>query len=489
LIRDAYRQYYEHSHETAAFAAMHMAYRNAKMFLTNPEVANAIVQYHGKDALRYWKDTVESFNLMDQFENPRDVTGLVRKLTNNVSGAVLSWKLFTSWAKQPSSAIAAISTIDPGIGRSYSIFARAVANVIADLDIGTRPAGFGFAAGRQVDSNGSRQIYRLVTTQSPMIRQRYKQGPSALVTAEHGENVPILGVRGFKQAALSGLEVGDKLSTRVQVQMAAIKIMGDNPSLRGRELIRQIAAETERLIRETNNPTDPMDFSGIQKQARTNPLLKLGTLFTSQANTIYNLNIKHIRDFRKGPGGIAEATRLTHKLFLTNIVTAAYVVAVNQLWQWIRGGFGADDEDKTAAQKKADAKKNWYIERALDVAETIVGEQYGMGELAHVSRMAWNKNTTFGVEARDNAVFQTLGQVGEGLLDLQVAMQQWGQKYKSGPHRGDSKAAESFARGTEKLILGTTKLFGIGIDQPWAVGKAIYKRSTAKSKKPYSANK
>ncbi|MBE3039722.1 MAG: hypothetical protein IMZ62_13045 [Chloroflexi bacterium] len=457
LIRDAYRQFYEHSHETAAFAAMHMAYRNAKMFIGNKDVADTIVQYHGKDALKYWQDRVETLNLLDQFGNPRDVAGLVRKLTNNVSGAVLSWKLFTSWAKQPSSALAAISTIDPQIGRSYGIFTKAVATVT---------------------TAEARQIYRLVTLESPMIRQRYRQGPAALATAEHGENIPIMGVRGFKQAALSGLEFGDKLSTRVQVQMAAFKVMGDNPGLRGRELIRRIATETERLIRETNNPTDPMDFSGIQLQARTNPFLKLGTLFTSQANTLYNLNVKHIRDFRQGPGGIAEGARLGHRLFATNILTAAYVVAVDSLYQWIRGGFGADDD------KKKDTK-GWFAERVLDTTEIIVGEQYGMGELAHIARRAWDRDSTYGVAGRDNAVFQTLGQIGDGLLNTGLALKQWGEgtKYKAGEHKGEPKAVESFKRGAEELVLGVTKLFGIGIDQPYAIGKGIFK-ATEDKKQP-----
>lgn len=147
---------------------------------------------------------------------------------------------------------------------------------------------------------------------------------------------------------LSGLRAAD--AGVVLRTYRAVKAHLEGQGFTGDELIDRSVTLTERIIRDSQNPTSPLDMSGLNLSGRKNPYLGAALLFTSASNKMRNVLVQSISDARADPSGknlgkLAKVAALTG----ANAVAEHYIgiatsgVAIGAI---VGAAVGGDDERK-----------------------------------------------------------------------------------------------------------------------------------------------
>ena len=179
-----------------------------------------------------------------------------------------------------------------------------------------------------------------------------------------------------ERAGLSGLQFAD--SDVVLQTYARTKDFYAKQGLTGEALTKKAVWETEKIVRESQNPTSVLDMSGYQLAGRQNALAGFMTLFGSNANKIRNQVWRAGSDWRADPWNKQKQAEFAKRVVLAEVNAVAsaaigYVFGKAGLEALIRLLAGERQEKD---KKGADTKKGVGI--LADLAESV---QPGAGTL------------------------------------------------------------------------------------------------------------
>lgn len=419
LIEDAFMVYMRTTRTIAAVTGMAIPIRNARYVLGNPEVNSELRRKFGTQIIDYLEDHLDTSTMIGA-PDTGDFYKLVARLANKIAPGILKWRLTTSLKQYLGLTTASIET---GNG-VYKDFAYIVAT-----------------------KGEMSRIKALMDKYSPELKQRYRIDGMHLMSPYFDEGRAMLGRKPYSEKGMISIEYPDRQVVSAIFRNIERKTKEAHPDMDSDTLYEAVCRETERVVNETQNTTSPIDLSGHARKARKNPMVKLGVMFMSQANSIVNLTYRSYYDYRNG--------KSLKKLADTNAklgMGIAGSVMINAMfYSLLRIGRKKEEEPKKLAD---------YLEKI--VYETLGNFFYGRAAVSMIKEMI---NASVGKQSftEDGSVIYSatkLAALGAGGVIRALTMED--EVFESGPFAGERKSERELIDAMFNLLRSTALFTGTG---------------------------
>lgn len=454
LFGDAFQEYMKHTHDASMVMNMAEPVAKATAFLSHPALAQAIERHHGAGMLDYLKTylkgaiggTPEARTGFEKFQNA---------LTKNFSRSALPLN--------PSPMLKQIG---------------GMLKLTAEIPIKHWLAG--------LKSATSPQTYKDMTEASATLWDRHEGNFAHLASPMMGEAGPLLGEMSAKDAMArlgrgaargdakqvygSALQLVDKIkamnyfdSTVSRVAWAARKsqVEEEHPAWGAQQKKDWLVETVNRDISRTQNTGDSIHMSGFARKNIKNPYARALLLFSSDNNKNFNM-LQRAANLPKKEAAKAVGAVALNTVWSSLINTARYAgipLAAKLL-------FGGPDDEDSGKQKRDTAAQSMGWNIANNVAGSVYGGSTAVRTLEAMAKKSKGADMNTAPEEVMNQLLGGLAQVG-------TAIGQDGE-FKSGPHKGESKATVNAMRGLEQMTLGGSGVAGMPIPPAYLIGKKAY---------------
>ena len=236
-------------------------------------------------------------------------------------------------------------------------------------------------------------------------------------------------------------------------------ISATKPELKGDAYWKEVRRLHERTVGRTQNVTDPLDFNGLELEARRNPLARIPLFFANQANQVYTMLSRSVMRYRTSDRSRGAKAKLAADIGMVAL-QAAWSVAVTVAWQeakrYLRYG-SRDDEDK---------KHRTLAGTILREAIRETGGYVYMGD--DVGGFVYDVLTKGGyeTEAPNNVIADRAYRAIEGAAELLGALSEGDTEYQTGPHKGEEKRTVMGVRGAREFLVNLAVMVGIPAEPP-----------------------
>lgn len=314
VIRNPFEWVPDQLHTLTGMAHLAEPIRAARRVMADPEVKTEFTRKGGDNWVRTFENRLASL-----VRTPGD-TSTANQLGQAALGIMarskLAWRLSSVVKQKLGFLQAAAAAADKALG------ARIIA---AGVDVRNMTPGARAALRAEVNARSG----YLADRADPAFA-------ASLATAANPHLVTsssrlVRGYQALERAGMAGLQYADGdvvLGTYKAVRDHLAKTKG----LTGDALKDAAVWETEKIIRESQNPTSPLDMSGLHLSGRKNAGIGFMTLFTSSANKIRNQMRQASSDVAADP-----SPANVKKLAQVTTLTAANAVASNLIGRVTKG--------------------------------------------------------------------------------------------------------------------------------------------------------
>ena len=446
IVRDVFSTFYRHVNKVATYIGKAAPSTNAIRLLNNREFQTGI-----DAALKYgpeWRKKMKKAIVMWTGAEVRDrevVESIVRKFIRGAHVGVL--------------------------GLKPQIIIYQVASFINCLN--EMGAKFLFA---EVGTDSTAKIRDEMHQYAPVLDMRIKGSGHNIISPGSGD-AGIHEMFGGKERLMTriGLDPIHWGDNQVMYRIwQAAKAEGTEKGLVGDELMRYVGERAQDVVDLTQPTYDALTVSGLQNQARKNPLLALALLYRSQSNKNVNMAARAYADWVRGDD--KRLGVMLGKVFLPIVGNSLSVAVIAALYKLLKGEmltqvFGAPDDEERAA--KAVKEMAWgTAERTL--TQWMLGGDFASLALT-ASRHAWEHKPFSTLPERNNVMVSAGIDALATIFYINQALADMDEQYKSGPRKYDSKSPSSWINAGERLGRTLSVAAGIPIQELTDIGARVLK--------------
>jgi DNA repair protein RadC len=421
-ITGAFQTFVEMVHLNSVYIGLANPVRNAKTLLNNIEFRSEIYDRYGKEYYNAIKKLIEDIesNALDV----SDIEKFSRRLLNNITTSIFGLNPFIP-LKQPIAYINAITEIEPKYLRK-ALLKKPNWDEIKKYDPVLR---------YRAEGNNDREIGEL--------------GEVGKLRTEFTGKTSLASKTTFLIGKFDLFEIG-RIWEATKLEVKDLK-----PELSGDAYWNMVSERAEEII----NRHQPSTFAQNRSEiARTkNFWERAGTMFTSQANKVYNQAAREFLRYNTSQKTAKDKSKLVGNLITILLVTSLAINAVDNLRNFMLGR-----ENKNAS------------EQLVSIANNMIGNIYFVGPAWQSLSSKITKGTWQGQDIQ-NPLTSYAGTVIDALAETINAISQLRSKeiYKSGEHRGEQKWETTAGKAFQDILNSIMQGKGIPYNNIKNIGKMI----------------
>jgi len=425
VIDDFFVHMREHSNQITNYISLVLARKDAEFLVRNHEFRTAVRNGHkyGAEILRTLEQGIVDFAGMD-YKRFQAQDEIVNRFIQKAHKGALAWKPWIA-LYQPISYAYALDVMSP----KY-LFAPGVLSPVNNVD--TR-----------------QEIY----ANSPMLRARLEASAHQIITPGSRAGATL---REFWGGPVDkSLRLIHQADTSVMLRLwRAAKAEGIDKGLSGQDLMNYTNKRTNEIVRLTQPTWDSISTAGLLNIARSRPLVKLMTMFSSQRNKCFNMAVRAVDEFSASNHTMRDYER---------IVTTFGVLSIGAVMLRLiqKGAFGLIRnfwELLGLAQKKRGETPSTWASAIADTfwggAERMMGTWLIFGDGATLmANIVRGKQKGMFARPADNILSDAVGDITQSLAQARTAVIQF--------KEGNPNAPYTAVKSTERILRAVGLLTGI----------------------------